>query len=167
MKRNKLKSNHRKVILPFLLFTLFTTSCNHGILKNLPFDLGDTLSEDYNPQNIAFINSVDRFNEYLTDTTTFASELSDEFKKINSKYDTKYFEKKDLIAVIEQANSGSIIGYKLKSIENIDNYWVVEINSVTKKRYVTCDMGGYFCYYLSVSKNPNIIGAKLTHYVKY
>ena len=165
----KLKKRHRKLVIPILLFTLFITSCNYGMLETVPFSLGDITSEDYYPPNITFINSVDSFNEYLSDTTIFKSELSDKFKEINSKYDTKYFEKKDLISIIEQATSGMIIGYKLKSIENIDNYWVVEIDSVVKggKKNVTCDMGGYFCYYLSVNKNKDIIGAKLTYYTKY
>ena len=163
----KLKKRHRKLIIPVFLSTLFTSSCNYGMLEDLPFDLGDTLSEDYNPPNITFINSLDSFNEYLSDTSIFKSELSDKFKKINSKYDNTYFEKKDLLSIIKQGTSGSIIGYKLKSIENIDNYWVVEINSVSKGQYQTHDMGGYFCYYISVTKDENIIGAKLTYYTKY
>ena len=165
----KVKKHHRKYIIPFLLSILFTTSCNFGLLKTVPFNLGDILAEDYNPPNITFISSVDKFNEYLSDISIFDSELSDEFKKINSKYDTKYFEKKDLLAIIEQATSGMVIGYKLQSIEIIDNYWVVEIKDVVKggSKNVTHDMGGYFCYYLSVNKNPDIIGAKLTHYSKY
>ena len=137
MNGNIFNSIHRKLIIPILVFSFLTTSCNYELLKESPFDLADTLSEDYNPPNITFINSVDRFNEYLSDTTIFKSELSDKFKEINSKYDTKYFEKEDLLAIIEQATSGSITGYKLKSIENIDNYWVVEINSVSKGKNVT------------------------------
>ena len=165
----KLKKRHRKLVIPILLSTLFITSCNYGMLETVPFSLGDITSEDYYPPNITFINSLDSFNEYLSDTTIFRSELSDKFKEINSKYDTSYFEKKDLLSIIELATSGMVIGYKLESIEIIDNYWVVEINSIVKGggKYVTCDEGGYFCYYISVTKDENIIGAKLTYYTKY
>ena len=161
MKENKLKKTHHKIILPFLFFSLLSTSCNYVLLKDLPFSLNKDFIFDFSPSRIDFINSLDKFNEYLSDTTVFKSELSDEFKKINSKYGTKYFGKKDLISIIELATSGSIKGHRLKSIKNIDNYWAVKLESLPRMENVTTDMGGYFCYYLSVNKNPDIIGAYL------
>ena len=161
MKGNKLKKTHHKIILPFLFFSLFSISCNYVLLKDLPFSLNEDFTLDFSPSRIDFINSLDKFNEYLSDTTVFKSELSDKFKKINSKYDSKYFEKKDLISIIELATPGSIKGHRLKSIKNIDNYWAVKLESLPRMENVTTDMGGYFCYYLSVNKNPDIIGAYL------
>ena len=161
MKENKLKKTHHKIILPFLFFPLLSTSCNYVLLKDLPFSLNKAFTQEFYSSKIDFINSLDKFNEYLSDTTVFKSELSDEFKKINSKYDTKYFEKKDLISIIELATSGSIKGHRLRSIKNIDNYWAVKLEDLPRMEYVTTDMGGYFCYYLSVNKNPDIIDAYL------
>ena len=152
-----------KVKRLFLLSTLpFTLNCctNNKPIKEAPFNL-NIFIEEYNPPKITLLKSESEFNEFLNDEKIFTNEPSEEFKEINKKYDSNYFEKNDLAAVIKRASSSMIYGYSLNKISKEDNYWIISLNSLAEKENVSSDLGAYYCYYFELEKDPNILGAKV------
>ena len=145
----------------FLSILFSVSSCNGEMLQSVPFSLSNEFCLELKPSLAMLVKSLNEFDSFLKSDDIFKKEFSEEFKKENSKYDEKYFLNNDLIALIVLATSGSIKGYKLKSIEKNNNSYDVYLESITNKRNVTDDMGGYFCYYLSVDKDEKMSNAKI------
>ena len=159
---SKIVSKYLRLIVLSLLATVIVcfTACGDAFMETIPFNL-NTLSENFDPPRISYIRNSEEFKEFLSDDSIFVDEFDQEFTDVNSQYDHDFFEKNDLIALILQASSGMVKGYKLNNLSVIDNSWVVEISSISEKSNVTDDMGGYFCYYISVGKNPDVNDAKI------
>ncbi|MBP5242508.1 MAG: hypothetical protein J6Z36_02320 [Clostridia bacterium] len=136
------------------------TACSGGLMDTVPFNL-NSLSEDFAPPKITFIRSSEEFDDFLSDRTVFVESFNKEFTGENAKYNDDFFEKNDLIALILQATSGAIKGYKLDDISVSGSSWVLAVSEVAEKSTVTDDMGAYFCYYITVEKNSDVIDAKI------
>ena len=136
------------------------TACSNALMETVPFNL-NTLLENFDPPRITFIKSSEEFDEFLSDKTIFIDDFEQEFIDVNAKYNDEFFDNNDLIALILQATSRMVKGYKLNEISISDNSWILDISSVAENSSVTSDMGGYFCYYISVDKNPEINEVKI------
>lgn len=144
-----------------MLFAVFVSGCsNKALMTTIPFNLNVT-SENFNPPQITFVQSLEVFNEFLGREDIFTSEPSERFAEINTKYDLTYFENNDLIILIFQASSSMIKGYKLENLEKGNQNWIVSVSPVSNNGHITADMGGYFCYYITVSKDTTIQDAIL------
>lgn len=127
----------------FLSILFSASSCNGGMLQSVPFSLSKEFCLELKHSLVMLAKSVNEFDSFLKSDDIFKKEFNEEFIKENSKYDEKYFLNNDLIALIVQVTSGSIKGYKLKSIEMNNNSNDVYLESITNKRNVTDDMGGF------------------------
>lgn len=156
------KFNKLYKIVCFLSILFQASSCNGRMLQSVPFSLSNEFCMELKPSLAMLVKSVNEFDSFLKNNDIFKKEFNEEFIKENSKYDEKYFLNNDLIALIVQATSGSIKGYKLKSIEKNNNSYDVYLESIANKHNVTDDMGGYFCYYLSVDKDKKMSNAKIS-----
>lgn len=146
-----------------LLATIFISACNSvSMLQTVPFNL-NTMSVDFDPPKATLIKSASELNLFLSDESIFEEELSAEFSDINFQYDENFFVNKDLIALIVQSTSSMVEGYTLKQINKENGYWIVVLDSVSKKNNVTSDMGRYFCYYIEVEKDNAISNVKLEY----
>lgn len=145
----------------FLSILFQASSCNGRMLQSVPFSLSNEFCMKLKPSLTKLVKAVNEFDLFLNNDEIFKKEINEEFIKENSNYDEKYFLSNDLIALIVRSTSGAIKGYKLKSIEKNNNSYDVYLESITAKRNATDDMGGYFCYYLSVAKDEKMSTAKL------
>lgn len=136
------------------------SACSSDKLEEVPFTLNYS-SENFNPPTVTLMKNKSDFDSFLTDQNIFSDELSADFVKINEGYSEEFFEQNDLIAVIVQATSSMITGYRLKETTKENGLWIVKIESITSSAIITDDMGRYFCYYLTVEKDIAINGAEL------
>lgn len=157
MKNNQIA----KAILSFSLVTL-VSSCSISMLKDEPFNLNN-LSENFDAPKATLLKSVTEFNLFLNDEKIFTKEPTKKFVEVNSKYDETYFLKADLIALIIQASSGMIEGYSLNGIEKDKSTYVIDLKAISSSNITSDDMGRYFCYYLEVAKDVNMIGVTIKY----
>lgn len=150
----------KKIISVCMLLTIgllcFTSCSGNSMLKPIPFNLNAT-SEDFDPPRQSLIRNSTEFNEFLSDRSVFVENFEQDFMSKNNEFDEKFFEDNDLIALILQAPTRMIKGYKLNSLTASDGCWILNMSSVSDKSEAHDDvLGRYFCYYIVVEKDANI-----------
>ncbi len=150
-----------KKLLIISLFVIFSlTGCSSQLMETVPFTLNTEVLGESGEKCILIKSKID-FDSFLANEEIFMPDLSDEFIEVNSKYDTSFFESKYLIALVVQATSGQIEGYKLISQKIEGDTLTITISSYSNEKNVTGDMGGWFTYYLAYNKSSKINSVKL------
>ena len=157
LKSLNLKKLFLTLILLLVTCTVLLSGCDKK-LKEVPFTLNSDSMSLSNSVNL--IKSTEEFEIYLGNTSIFEEELSEEFKAVNSQYTDKFFKNNYLVAIIHQATSSMITGYKLGAIEKQGDALYIKLIAIAPNN-VTSDMGRYFTYYITVEKDEALTEVKL------
>lgn len=148
------------MLLVFGVFC-FTSCSGSSMMEPIPFNLNATI-EDFDPPRQSFIRNSMEFNEFLSNRSVFVENFEQDFITKNNEYDDEFFKENDLIALILQAPTRMIKGYKLNSLTASDGFWVLDMSSVSDNSETHDDvLGRYFCYYIAVEKDSSINGVKI------